>query len=102
MQGLDILSRRMAGSDIPPPVPDEHESRVREAFDAFHEKVGTRLEGDARESVEKLREAAARKDAEKLREQLTAVQEHHGWLYRELAEHPEVATLLDELALWGF
>ena len=75
---------------------------MHEAFDAFHEKVGERLDGAARESVEKMREAAVRKDAEELRDQLTTVQEHHGWLYRELAEHPGIATLLDELALWGF
>jgi hypothetical protein len=79
-----------------------HEARVQEAFDAFHEKLGGRLDGEARESVEKIRDAAAEKDAEKLREHMTAIQEHHGWLYRELAEHPAIATLLDELALWGF
>ena len=92
----------MADPETPDTGSDDHASRVQEAFDAFHEKLGTRLDGEARESVERLREAAARKDAEKLREQLTAVQEEHGWLYRELAEHPAVATLLDELALWGF
>ena len=75
---------------------------MREAFDAFHEKLGGRLDGAARESVEKIREAAAAKDAEGVREQMGEVKERHGWLYRELAEHPEVATLLDELALWGF
>jgi len=75
---------------------------VREAFDAFHEKLGERLDGEARESVERLRQAAAEKDTEKFREHMGQVQERHGWLYRELAEHPEIATLLDELALWGF
>lgn len=87
--------------DAPPPS-DEHAERVREAFDAFHEKVGERLDARARESVERLRHAAAGKDAEKLREHLGEVKERHGWLYRELAEHPAIATLLDELALWGF
>lgn len=84
------------------PPPGEHEARVQEAFDAFHEKLGSRLDGEAKESVERIRTAAAEKDAEKVREQMTAVQEQHGWLYRELAEHPAIATLLDELALWGF
>jgi len=88
----------MVGDDSP----GEHEARVQEAFDAFHEKLGARLDGEARESVEKIREAAAEKDAEKLREQMTSIQEQHGWLYRELAEHPAIANLLDELALWGF
>ena len=61
-----------------------------------------RLDGGARESVERLREAAASRDAEKMREHMGEVREQHGWLYRELAEHPAIATLLDELALWGF
>jgi Tfp pilus assembly protein PilO len=85
-----------------PAPPPDHPTRVQEAFDAFHEKVGSRLDDTARESVEKLREAAAARDGARLREQLGEVKERHGWLYRELAEHPEVATLLDELALWGF
>ncbi len=75
---------------------------MREAFDAFHEKVGEKLDGSARETVERLRAAAVEKDAAKLREHLGEVKERHGWLYRELAEHPAIATLLDELALWGF
>ena len=90
----------MADNEVPPR--EEHEARVHEAFDAFHEKLGARLDGDARESVERIREAAAEKDADKLREHMTQVQEQHGWLYRELAEHPAIANLLDELALWGF
>jgi hypothetical protein len=85
-----------------PPSPDEHAARVQEAFDAFHEKLGGRLDGEARDSVEKLRAAAAEKDAERLREHLGEVKKQHSWLYRELAEHPAIATLLDELALWGF
>ena len=84
------------------PPSDDHSARVQEAFDSLHQKLGDRLDSGARESVEKLREAAARKDADKVREHMGAVQERHGWLYRELAEHPAIATLLDELALWGF
>jgi len=85
-----------------PPASDDHSARVREAFDSLHQKLGDRLDSGARESVERLREAAASKDADKLREQMGEVRERHGWLYRELAEHPAIATLLDELALWGF
>jgi hypothetical protein len=84
------------------PPSDDHSARVQEAFDSLHQKLGDRLDGGARESVEKLREAAARKDADKVREHMGEVQERHGWLYRELAEHPGIATMLDELALWGF
>ncbi|HKF42244.1 MAG TPA: hypothetical protein VKG01_04015 [Thermoanaerobaculia bacterium] len=90
----------MADQEIPSP--GEHEARVHEAFDAFHEKVGARLDGDARESLDRIREAAADRDPERMREHMTQVQEEHGWLYRELAQHPAIANLLDELALWGF
>jgi len=90
----------MADQEIPSP--GEHEARVHEAFDAFHEKVGARLDGDARESLDRIREAAADRDPDRMREHMTQVQEEHGWLYRELAQHPAIANLLDELALWGF
>ena len=85
-----------------PAPPPDHPARVKEAFDSFHRKLGDRLDEGARESVERLREAAASRDAEKVREHMGEVREQHGWLYRELAEHPAIATLLDELALWGF
>jgi hypothetical protein len=84
------------------PPSDDHSARVQEAFDSLHQKLGDRLDGGARESVEKLREAAARRDADEVREHMGEVRERHGWLYRELAEHPGIATMLDELALWGF
>jgi hypothetical protein len=92
----------MNDRENPSPSSGEQEARVHEAFDAFHEKMGARLDGEARESVERIRQAAAQNDAQKLREHMTAVQERHSWLYRELAEHPAIANLLDELALWGF
>ena len=91
----------MTDTETPPP-PDDHSTRVQEAFDSFHQKLGDRLDSGARESVERLRDAAASRDAEKMREHMGEVREQHGWLYRELAEHPAIATLLDELALWGF
>jgi len=81
---------------------EDHGARVASAFDALHEKVGGRLDESSQRSFDALRSAAEARDAEKLREGLSAVQERHGWLYRELAEHPDVATLLKELALWGF
>jgi hypothetical protein len=88
-------------TDTAPPTND-HSSRVQEAFDSLHQKLGDRLDSGARESVEKLREAAAKRDADKIREHMGEVRERHGWLYHELAEHPAIATLLNELALWGF
>jgi len=80
----------------------DHGARVASAFDSLHEKVGGRLDESSQRSFDELRSAAEARDAEKLREGLSSVQERHGWLYSELAEHPDVATLLNELALWGF
>jgi hypothetical protein len=81
---------------------EDHGARVESAFDELHRKVGDRLDTDSRRTLEDLRSAASARDAAKLREGLTSVQERHGWLYRELAEHPAVSNLLNELALWGF
>lgn len=81
---------------------DEHVERVHKTFDSFTDQVHDRLDDEALSSVERLREAAAARDAETLRQHLENVRERHSWLYRELAAHPGVATLLDELALWGF
>ncbi len=69
----------MTDTETPPP-PDEHSTRARDAFDSFREKVGDRLDSGARESVERLRDAAASRDAEKMREQMGEVREQHGWL----------------------
>jgi Tfp pilus assembly protein PilO len=80
---------------------DAHETRVRQAFDSLDRKLSDRLDANAKESVEKLRAAAAAKDADRLRTQLNDLSRQHGWLYRELASHPEIANLLDELALLG-
>jgi DNA-binding ferritin-like protein len=83
------------------PPPDEHSDRVRKAFDSFTERLHERLDDQARGSVEQLREAASAKDAETMRQHLEELRKRHSWLYRELANHPEIATLLDELALMG-
>jgi hypothetical protein len=81
---------------------DAHESRVHEAFDSFLGRHGKGLDEDGHGLLQQMRDAAAQKDQERLREHLTEARERHGWLYRELAAHPQLATLLDELALWGF
>lgn len=80
----------------------DHEARVRDAFDSLHSKVGDRLDEESRRSLESLRTAAASRDSAGLQQGLASVQERHGWLYRELAEHPAIANLLNELALAGF
>ncbi len=82
--------------------PDPHETRVRESFDALHETVGGRMDDAARAAIDRVRSAAAARDAAALRTHMTELKERHGWLYKELAAHPKVATLLDELALLGF
>ena len=80
----------------------DHEIRVRDAFDSLHRNVGERLDDSARTSLAGMRDAAQRRDTESLRRELSTVREKHGWLYRELAEHPELSNMLNELALWGF
>lgn len=86
----------------PTPGTGDHEARIRDAFVSLREKLGRRLDPEAGEYVRRLRESATRKDAEGLRRHMSEVREKHSWLYQELAEHPEIANLLDELALWGF
>jgi len=80
---------------------DEHATRVRESFDSLHDQVGPRLDAGQRAALEKLRTAAHARDGDALRKGLKDLRDRHGWLYRELAEHPRVANLLDELALLG-
>jgi hypothetical protein len=92
--------KRPAGPETAPPA--EHEERVNKAFDSLHEELGDRLDDEHRASIDALREAAVQRDTEAGREKLSEVRERHGWLYEELAKHPEVAALIDELALWGF
>ena len=84
-----------------PPGDTDHAARVHGAFDSLQERLGGRLDPAARQSLTALRAAAAGKDAGRMRSELEGVKERHGWLYRELAEHPQIAMLLDELALWG-
>lgn len=85
-----------------PSSPEEHATRVRDAFASLQQRIDDRLDPASRESLDALRDAAAQKNAEGVRKNLSSVRESHGWLYRELAEHPEIANLLNELALWGF
>lgn len=80
---------------------DPHAERVSASFDALQEKVGSKLDTDARDAMAKLRQAAADRNGEALRTGLKDLRDRHGWLYRELATHPELANLLDELALIG-
>jgi hypothetical protein len=81
--------------------PEDHDARVQASFDSFHETVDPKLSPDAREAMAKLRQAASDRNGEALRTGLKDLRDRHGWLYRELAAHPRVAALLDELALIG-
>ena len=78
------------------------DGKVREAFDAVRRDLDHRLGDEERAAVEKVRDAAAAGDAEGARDALAEVKERHGWLYEELVKHPRLATIVDELALWGF
>jgi hypothetical protein len=80
---------------------EEHAARVRESFDSLHDQVGPRMDEGQRKALENLRAAAQARDGEALRKGLKDLRDRHSWLYRELAEHPRVANLLDELALLG-
>jgi hypothetical protein len=84
------------------PGAEPHEERVNRAFDSLHENLGDRLTGEGKESVERLRAAAAERDAAGVKEHLASMKENDSWLYRELAAHPDVAALINELAVWGF
>jgi len=80
---------------------DDHASRVHASFDDLHAQVGDRLDPAGRETLDRLRAAAQARDGEALRIGLKELRDQHGWLYKELAAHPRIANLLDELALLG-
>jgi hypothetical protein len=80
---------------------DEHQERVRAAFDDLGEKLGDRVSPEARTTVESLRAAALEKDAVRLRGHLDDLKQRHGWLWEELSAHPRVAAIVNELALMG-
>lgn len=77
-------------------------ARVHEVFDAVRRDLDGRLGVEEKAAVERLRAAAAGGDAALTRQELASVKERYGWLHEELARHPALATLIDELALWGF
>jgi hypothetical protein len=79
-----------------------HEQRVHGAFDDLESRLGDRADASAKGALSRLREAAARRDAEATRQGLASVREEHGWLWEEMTRHPRIASLIDELALWGF
>ncbi|HKC24184.1 MAG TPA: hypothetical protein VKF32_05555 [Thermoanaerobaculia bacterium] len=81
---------------------EPHEDRVNRAFDALHEVIGDRLSKTGSQAVERLRAAAAGRDAASVKAHLESVKESDSWLYRELTKHPDVAALINELAVWGF
>jgi hypothetical protein len=84
-----------------PKPPEDHRARVADTFDSLHAQVGTRLDAAGREALSKIRSAASSKDTAALKAHLDELRERHGWLYNELAAHPKIAVLLDELALMG-
>ena len=80
---------------------DAHSSRVHADFDELHERLGERLDAQGREAMDRVREAAAARDGAALRKELVTLRDRHSWLYRELATHPTLANMIDELALLG-
>ena len=77
-------------------------AKVHEAFEAVRKDLGDRLGVEEQAAVDRLRDAAVDGDAVRAREEMATVKEQHGWLHEELVKHPSLATLIDELALWGF
>ena len=90
----------MAGDDRD----SEHGGRVRRIFASLEERLGggKDLGVEARASLDRLRSAAEKRDKDALRAELEKAREEHGWLYKEMATHPDLASLVNELALWGF
>jgi hypothetical protein len=84
-----------------PPKDDAHEGRVHESFGAFRDTLGDRVDAEAQKWIDRLRDSLAAKDTESGRKHLSDIRERHSWLYEELAAHPRIANLLDELALLG-
>ena len=84
-----------------PPRDEDHEGRVRDSFSEFHETLGDRVDAEAQKWLDRLKGALESRDAESGRQHLSAIRERHSWLYEELAAHPRIANLLDELALLG-
>lgn len=82
-------------------VPGSRPERVRAAFDELRSALGERSTPEARAALEKLRESVLGGDAVQVRRELEDFKEQHGWLYAELARHPRVAELVNELALFG-
>jgi hypothetical protein len=81
--------------------PGDRHARVEAAFEELREALGDRSTPETRAALEKLREALVGGDATRLRRELADVKERQGWLHAELARHPRVAELVNELALFG-
>ena len=86
----------------PPARKDEdNASKIRADFDELHDRLGERLDEPGRAAIQRVRDAAAARNGAELRRGLVTLRDEHGWLYKELATHPRLANLLDELALLG-
>jgi hypothetical protein len=80
---------------------DDHDPRIHADFDELRERLGERLDDPGRAAMDRVRDAAAARNGAELRRNLVTLRDEHGWLYKELAAHPRLANLLDELALLG-
>jgi hypothetical protein len=94
------VKKRRPGKE--PDLPKDHARRVSSAFEDLDKRLPQPVSAEAREKIDGLREAVAAGDSTKARAHLSEVKQRHGWLYTELASHPEISALINELALWGF
>jgi hypothetical protein len=82
--------------------PTRTREEVRKAFDAMHQSVSDKVSEAEKAHLIAIKEAAAAQDNEKLQGHLDRTKTESSWLYEELMKHPEVSSILRELAIMGF
>ena len=82
--------------------PTRSSEEVRKAFDAMHQSVADKVSETEKANLIAIKEAAASQDNEKLQGHLEKTKSESNWLYEELMKHPEVSSILRELAIMGF
>ena len=79
----------------------EYANRIAGAFGSFEKKLGERFTKEE-ERVIGIREAALKGDKAELEKHLAKTKSETSWLYEELMKHPEISSIMRELAIMGF
>ncbi len=82
--------------------PSRTSEEVRKAFDAMHQSVADKVSEAEKAHLIAIKEAAVTQDSKKLKGHLETTKSESNWLYEELMKHPEVSSILRELAIMGF